>query len=367
MGGALNFIRDLSVELVRRGYRVDIALDNRYRSKFNVTGPNILWFDSMAITAYSPSITLLKILQQTDADVIHINGYRSFQCDFTSLASVFRGIPLVLTPHGSLLGYKHLSKSRFEHIPYLLHDIMTLKIPTRLCRFVIATSDAEFRDIVDFGVRSEKIKIIPLPFEPKNFSSEKTKPLGNTKKLLFVGRIVPNKNLDLLIRSFALVLKKFPDVELNLVGEEITGKLIGDSGYKAKLAKVIAELGIKHKVKFLGWQENEKLWSIYSESYLLVCLSTYENFCLPILEAASFGLPIISTDVGVAKDVIGNNEGGRIVLPEPKSITDAILDFLKDNTKYSIASKFLLSHAKDFDVGPIANKYEEIFHLAKDD
>lgn len=363
IGGALNFIRDLAAELSRRGHSVEIALDRRYKTKFNVYGATILWFDSLAITAYSPSISLLKILLKTDADIIHIQGYRSFQSDFASLVATLRGIPSILTPHGSLLGYKHLSRSKFDRIPYVLHDIFTLKMPPKLSSFVIATSTSEFQDLINFGIDRKKIKKIPLAFE-LHYAAQNGQRQNDTKKILFVGRIVPNKNLDVMVRAFALVLKKVQNVELLLVGEEIPGKFIGDSGYKEKLVEIVNELGINDKVKFLGWQNGDNLWSLYTQSYLMMCLSTYENFCLPILEAASFGIPIVSTNVGIAKDVVGNNEGGRIVHPDPISVADAIFNLLRDEEIHTNACKFALSRAKDFSVKAVTDKYEEIFRLA---
>ena len=77
---------------------------------------------------------------------------------------------------------------------------------------------------------------------------------------------------------------------------------------------LVDELKIKDHVRFEGWKTGIELWKIYQESDLFVFASTYENFGLPLLEAASFGIPLISTDVGVAQDIIGKNNGGKIIL-----------------------------------------------------
>lgn len=359
--GALNFIKVLTEDLSKRGHSVDLALDSRYKDKYHIEGPNVLWFDSIPLTAYSPSISLLKILQKTDADLVHLHGYMSFQSDFGSLISTLRRIPTVLTPHGSLLGYEHLYESTAEKLIYYLHDFLTLKIAARFAKFVVATSTSEFKDVIDFGVESEKIQLIPLPFELKNNLQIPKNSSDGIRKLLFVGRIVPNKHLEILIHALNLVLKKNRNIQLNIVGEEITGKLVGDSGYKQKIINLVNELGITENVKFLGWQKDEKLWTIYRNSDLMLCLSTYENFSLPILEAASFGVPIISTDVGVARDIIGDNEGGRIIQLDHNQVANAILDYLNNDIIYNNASSFVLERSKKFSISSVVDSYEKIF------
>jgi len=364
LGGALNFIKALSSELARRGHSISIALDSRYRSQFQVSDVDLIWFNSSSMTNYSPSLSFLKIIQRTNADVIHLNGYMSFQTDWGSFIASFRKIPVILTPHGSLLGYSHLSRSAFEKIPYFFHELFTLKLAPKLAKFVITTSNAEFKDAIRYGINPKKIKLIPLSFiTPNNLFTPDHK--SSSQKLLFVGRIVPNKNLETLFFSLQQILKKKPNVELLIVGEDISGRIIGDQGYKNKLFNIIEKLGIKNNVKFLGFKTGQDLWKIYQDSHIMVCSSTYENFGLPLLEAAFFGKPIVSTDVGVARDIIGENQGGEIIKQgDFKEMVNSVLELLEDENKYQKASEFVRLRSKNYAISLIADKYEQVFQDA---
>jgi glycosyltransferase involved in cell wall biosynthesis len=361
IGGALNFIIDLYTELENKGHSVTLVLDERYKELFSERKFHIIWFSSAKITSYSLSLSFLRIISKIDADVIHLHGYLSFQTDFGALIGFLRKIPVILTPHGSLLGYEYLYDSSTSKLPYHIHDVLTLKLPTKISKKIIATSQTEFKDCKKFGIPENKIKLIPLSFNPSNISKDKQK---STKKirLLFVGRIVPLKNLDVLLKAVKIVKKDIPEIEFTIVGEEISGRLHGDIGYKQKLLVLVNELKIKENVKFVGWKTGKELWDIYQNSDLFLFASTYENFGLPLLEAAYFRLPLVSTDVGVAKDLIDVNKGGNIISKlDANEFAENIITLLKNGLKHEEASKFVFDESKNFLIKSIAKKYEEIY------
>ncbi len=361
IGGALNFIIDLYTELENKGHSVTLVLDERYKELFSERKFHIIWFSSAKITSYSLSLSFLRIISKIDADVIHLHGYLSFQTDFGALIGFLRKIPVILTPHGSLLGYEYLYDSSTSKLPYRIHDVLTLKLPTKISKKIIATSQAEFKDCKKFGIPENKIKLIPLSFNPPNISKDKQK---STKKirLLFVGRIVPLKNLDVLLKAVKIVKKDIPEIEFTIVGEEISGRLHGDAGYKQKLLVLVNELKIKENVKFVGWKTGKELWDIYQNSDLFLFASTYENFGLPLLEAAYFRLPLVSTDVGVAKDLIDVNKGGNIISKlDANEFAENIITLLKNDLKHEESSKFVFDESKNFLIKSIAKKYEEIY------
>jgi glycosyltransferase involved in cell wall biosynthesis len=361
IGGALNFIIDLYTELESNGNSVTLVLDERYKELFSEKKFHIVWFSSAKITAYSPSLSFLKIISKIDADVIHLHGYMSFQTDFGALIGYLRKIPVILTPHGSLLGYDYLYDSDTSKLPYRIHDILTLKIPAKISKKIIATSQAEFEDCKNFGITEDKIKLIPLSFNPPDISKSKQKSTKKTK-LLFVGRIVPLKNLDVLLEAVKIIKKDIPEIEFTLVGDEVSGRLHGDAGYKQKLLSLIDTLEIKENIKFVGWKTGKELWNIYQNSDLFLFASTYENFGLPLLEAAHFGLPLVSTDVGVAKDLIDENKGGNIISKlDENEFAKNIITLLKNDLRYEEVSKFVLDESKNFLIKSIAKKYENIY------
>jgi glycosyltransferase involved in cell wall biosynthesis len=361
IGGALNFIIDLYAELEKRGNIVTLLLDDRYRELFSEKKFKIVWFSSVKITSYSPSLSFIKIISKIDADVIHLHGYMSFQTDFGALIGFLRKIPVVLTPHGSLLGYDYLYNSSMSKLPYHFHDIMSLKLPTKISQKIIATSNAEFRDCKKFGIPENKIKLIPLSFNPPDISKSTKKSIKKIR-LLFVGRIVPLKNLDILLEAVKIVKKEIPEIEFTIVGDEVSGRLHGDAGYRQKLVSLIDTLEIKENIKFVGWKTGGELWNLYQNSDLFLFASTYENFGLPLLEAASFGLPLVSIDVGVAKNLIDANKGGNLILKlDANEYAKNIITLLKNDLIYEENSKFILHASNNFLIKSITKKYEDIY------
>ena len=147
----------------------------------------------------------------------------------------------------------------------------------------------------------------------------------------------------------------------SIVGEEIAGRLEGDTGYKQQMVSLVKSLKLENNVVFKGWKTGEELYKIYQESDLFVLASTYENFGLPLLEAASFGLPLISTDVGVAKELIGNNEGGSIISKtNPEEIAKKIIDILGCEKRYEKAAIITQNNSKQFSIKNITDRYEKI-------
>ncbi len=234
IGGALNFIKVITKELTFRGHTVTLLLDDRYKGLFSEQEFDIRWYSSIKISSYSPSFSFLKIISKIDADVIHLHGFLSFQTDFGALIGFLRKIPVILIPHGSLLGYDHLYNSFSSKIPYRIHNLVTLKLTTKLPKNIVANSKSEYDDCIAFGIPKNKIKRIPISFSPP-IDTTQTKKLSKKNKILFVGRIVPLKNLDVLLKSIKILKKDFPDIQFTIIGKEITGRLYGDTGYQQKI------------------------------------------------------------------------------------------------------------------------------------
>lgn len=360
IGGALNFIKKISRELTSRGHTVILLLDRRYYELFSEKDFNIIWFSSTKISSYSPSLSFVKILSKIDVDVIHLHGFMSFQIDAGAIIGRIKKIPIILTPHGSLMGYDHLYDKFLDKIPYKIHNAITLKLATRCSKFIIPTSDAEFDDCVKFGIANKKIKLIPLAFNSlENWDENELK---QKNRLLFVGRIVPLKNLEIILKSIQILKRDLPSIQLTIVGDEIKGRIKGDEGYKQKLIELIKELDINENVKFERWKRGNELWDEYKKSELFILASTYENFCLPLLEAATFGIPLISSNVGIAQKLVGKNKGGNIIYKlDANEYARKIKELLEDKKRYSECSEYIKKMTENFTIKSIVNEYEEIF------
>lgn len=157
--------------------------------------------------------------------------------------------------------------------------------------------------INEFKVDEKKITVVPIYVEIKNKES-RHKIQDNKEKFIFltVGRLTPVKNIGLQIRALSEVVKKYSNVELWIAG---------DGADRKKMENETVKLGIKNRIKFLGWQNNLEKFYLQADAFLLT--SDYEGWGMAVVEAASFGLPIIMTDVGCAGEFIENEKSGLVI------------------------------------------------------
>jgi glycosyltransferase involved in cell wall biosynthesis len=126
-------------------------------------------------------------------------------------------------------------------------------------------------------------------------------------RILFCGRFVHAKGIDLLLRAFKRFLDAGIPGELNLVG---------DGEEMAASVNLTRALGIQEHVVFHGWLGREALLKQYGRAHVFVHSSRKEGFGKVIIEAMSFALPVIATDVGVSRFLIHPPECGTLAKPE---------------------------------------------------
>jgi len=112
--------------------------------------------------------------------------------------------------------------------------------------------------------------------------------LARLEYVLFVGRIVPQKDIGALIDIFARLHAARPDLALILAGTRDQTK-----GYQAELDRQIAAHGLENRVLFAGQVNNPALLgALYQNARLLFVTSEWESFCVPIAESLAFGVPV---------------------------------------------------------------------------
>jgi glycosyltransferase involved in cell wall biosynthesis len=163
--------------------------------------------------------------------------------------------------------------------------------------------------------------------------------------ILFVGQLGRYhrfKNPDLLLRAFSRLSHKYPSWELWVAGG-------GDM--KDEYTSMASDLGISQKVRFLGAVDPPTLAQLYSTAKILVLPSSFESFGMVVLEAQTFGLPVvISSEVGSKTFVLDGKTGLILGDIEVESLT-AALETLMENPKQLrkmslISRKFIKSRIR---------------------
>ena len=118
----------------------------------------------------------------------------------------------------------------------------------------------------------------------------------NTPYALYVGNVSPNKNPEVLVRSLELLESEGRYFNVYHVGGDDAGLL----------AQAIARSRLRSPVQSLGRLTDAELAAAYANATCLIVCSTHEGFCLPVVEAQSFGTPVICSDIQILREVAGD-------------------------------------------------------------
>jgi D-inositol-3-phosphate glycosyltransferase len=166
----------------------------------------------------------------------------------------------------------------------------------------------------------QRIEVVPLGVDVERFKpldkEDARRQLGfeDARIILFVGRIEPLKGVDILINAAAMLES---DVECSVL---IVG---GDESSKAQIAQLqglASDLGIEHRVAFVGAVDHDKLPLFYNAADVCVVPSHYESFGLVAVEAMACGVPVVASRVGGLTGTVKDGETGYLIpwlCPEP--------------------------------------------------
>lgn len=150
----------------------------------------------------------------------------------------------------------------------------------------------------------------PAPSTPSVLPGTASAP--STPSILFVGRLVPHKRQDLVIRTFARWAAREPEARLTLVGTPLS------PAYLQALRGLADELA-PGRVTFASGLPAAELWECYRSATIFLCLSEHEGFCIPLLEAFHFGVPVIARDAAAVGEVVA--DAGVLLEPSDRLAT----------------------------------------------
>ena len=143
---------------------------------------------------------------------------------------------------------------------------------------------------------------------------------------LFVGRLSPNKAQHRVVEALWWYRRLFdPGARLDLVGSPVT------PAYVAALSAFVAELGLEGAVRLHEGLSTDQLRRRYMEADVFVCLSEHEGFCVPLMEAMAFGLPIVAYRAGAVPETLGD-AGLLVDAKRPATVAVAVSRVLGDET-----------------------------------
>jgi glycosyltransferase involved in cell wall biosynthesis len=184
-----------------------------------------------------------------------------------------------------------------------------------------ADSSFNAREVEALGYAAS---VLDLPIDPARWDRPRNQGIFDAVRatpgmhVLHVGRLAPNKCVEDIIKSFYFFQRYMQESStLWLVGIDTDTEL-----YSFGLRRLAASLGLEDQVKFLGCLADEEVRALYEACSLYVCMSEHEGFCLPIIEAMYFGLPVIAYAAGAVPETVGT---GGILVREKRHLEIAAL------------------------------------------
>ncbi|HSF19912.1 MAG TPA: glycosyltransferase [Vicinamibacteria bacterium] len=212
-------------------------------------------------------------------------------------------------------------------------------------RVRLAVGDSEFNRAELEAVGFHPTGVLPLLLDDSRLHVEPNEAVvgmfdDDKKNFLFVGRVIPNKCFDDLVKVFAFY-QKFIDRNCRLL---LVGEWVGFEKYHEALVRLVDDFQLKDVV-FTGHVEDDDLVAYYEVADLFLCLSEHEGYCVPLIEAFRFGVPVMAMDAGAVPETL---DGAGVLIRE-KRIDEIALMAHAIVTDDSLSSKIVAGQDRTLD------------------
>ena len=260
-------------------------------------------------------------------------------------------LPYLIANKAALIYERHCS--RYIKMPTL---IGVLKLKLSNCFFNFGSHKYKFVVVLSDFAKQEwtfnNIKVIPNPlwFEKLVVESNLDQNIA-----VAVGRFSYEKGYDILLRIWKIVIEKQSSWILKIYGE-------GDNNQLRDLAK---KLNILNNVQF--FEPIKDIQNIYQSASLLLNTSRSEAFGLTLIEAMSYGLPVISFEntLGAKQNIVNNNNGFLIEENNFEAYANKIIWLIENKQEMQRVSKNAIKSVKNYDFNTIMMQWHNLFQLLK--
>jgi glycosyltransferase involved in cell wall biosynthesis len=311
-GGSVTIPYQLAKGLSKKGHNVtiittDFEFDKNYAASLETIGVKIVPVKCVAnlgLFLYSPAIKVWLETNLKNFEVVHMHNFRAYQNNVIHEYAVKFRIPYLVQPHGSL------PKNNEKNLMKELYDFFWGRKIINDASKVIAVSDLEVKQFLEFGIDPSKIMTIPNGLEIERFSN--SSPAGTFREkngikekhlVLYLGRLHKGKGIEFLMNAFSDLIKDRQDVALAIVGP--------DYGFKNALKTLARTLGIEKNVYFIEFLSN--VAQAYRDADLTVYPAHYEISGLVAIESLFCETPVIITEGCGLKELINELKCGYVV------------------------------------------------------
>ena len=321
-GGGEQYVYDTAKEMGKRGVKVYIAVDKTntaMQQRFSEVA-EVVAFDLYSFAGFFALNGLVKFIKTYQVNIINCHSGHAMQ--LCLLLKKFTGAKLVMFKHNAIY-----AKNDFYHKWQRKHTnafICVSKLVYDLQTQGLTNEEKQKFYLVYNGIDTEKF--------------DKYKYVKNDKDKFIIGyagRIADNKGIDILLKAFVILTKKYNNIYLQLAGN--------DDGYLKEVQQFINDNKLQNRVKYLGCLKDMELF--YKKLDIFVLPSVVrEAFGLSICEAMYCGVPVITTDSGAQSEIIENGVNGYII---------------KSNNSEILAKEIINVYKKDVNISTVIVKAKD--------
>lgn len=289
-----------------------------------------------------------KLLRE-DIDIIDCCAFPYFSLFSCKLISIIKKIPLYSTWHevwGKNYWNQYLGWKGF--FGYFIEKL-AITMPTE----VISVSQHTTSRLKNELSLKKTIYTIPNGIDTNLISKIKSK--REKSDIIYAGRLLQNKNINVVIRSIKLIKREMPRIKC---------LVIGDGPEKNTLEALTHKLNLEKNINFLGFLENQNdVYALMKSSKVFVLPSTREGFGIVVIEANACGIPVITINHknNAAKQLVENGKNGYVCELNELEISRNIMKILKSNNKNNM-KKSCIELSKKFDWDRIINEIEGVYN-----
>lgn len=342
MGGIESYTYELASAFKDKYDVYVLTTHSKLSSSNEIDGIKVIKVKKIFDFLHAPiNLPLFNKINQINPDIIHFhipNPLNELYLLFYLIAK--RNKKVIATYHADIPGYTFLHRSLSFFRQFYMHFLM------KLFDAIIVTSNDYISESKILEKFKERLKVIPMGVDTdlKTFSVNKLKKhykIENEKIVLFVGRLFPYKGIEYLISAIPQIIKHYPGVRFAIVG----------GGEKeAELKKLAKELKIDDKIIFTGKVDDKIRNTFYElcDITVLPSINRGEAFGISLLEAMSFGKPLITTRIkGSGMNFINKHLTTGLVV-EPRDSSQLALAIIKLLTNDKLRKKMGKNSKKRF-------------------
>lgn len=272
-------------DLLTAMHRIVCDVDLITLHSADLMGKGEAWIKALpndAISSYGYSRNMNRFLKQCDYELYHTNGMWMYCNHETCVAARRKGKPYIITPHGMLYP-QAMARSTWKK--RLLMMAGGVDRDLRLADCIHCTCTEEMVHFRNLGYRNP-VAVIPNPVPIPPYVDE-LKHERSIKRIGFLGRLHPRKNVETLLDAWIMLADKVKNAQLVIMGK-------GDAVYEQMLKDKVRQHNMQN-VEFAGFVTGREKFEKLASLTALCVPSDFENFGMIVTEALSVGTPVIAS------------------------------------------------------------------------